>query len=263
MCFLIASPEGKIPKQKYLKRAEIDNSDGWGIAYKNTDKNSITIHKGINPGGWRKYLYATKGQPYILHFRFATSGDIDTKNCHPFVCNGIGVLAHNGIINIKLTDPSKSDTWHFTKELENDVRKNKLDISDKETIKFLEMYVGSSNKISIMQYNGNIIILNQQAGHWKKGIWYSKNPTHLGYISTKVSYKDYYSDYVFDDYEIEKAHMPLWDKPVNIYGSYKKCTICNLEFRTNDLFKIGMDYYCIGCYEDMFELNNKLNKELA
>lgn len=54
---------------------------------------------------------------HVIHFRYATHGEIDEENIHPHCVDDRYVLFHNGIINIPIVDSKMSDTWHFAKYL--------------------------------------------------------------------------------------------------------------------------------------------------
>lgn len=163
-----------------------NNPDGAGLAIARGGK--IEVIKGMFPkfeDFWKVYKQHEK-HSMILHFRLATHGAKDEANCHPWTLNeGDFALVHNGIISIKLTDATLSDTGNFCRlVLEPMLRHNK---PTKPALRYLiEQAVGSSNKILLINRAGQVTIFNESAGEWHKGAWFS----NTGYAH-KANYCDW------------------------------------------------------------------------
>lgn len=78
---------------------------GWGLAV--VDKNNINIEKEPIKASKSSYLKEKLSEPIITktalaHIRYATIGNIDYKNCHPYSitdnCDRRWTLIHNGTI---------------------------------------------------------------------------------------------------------------------------------------------------------------------
>ena len=134
-----------MPEPRLLKYWFQTHPDGFGLAFQNKDK--VTILKG---GMYQRQMFGIirtmrkltadrdiKDFTVILHFRQATDGSVEPKNCHPFpVTNNIKhlgglnvdtdcALAHNGIIfdyahyvgrNYVYNHSGKTDTQQFIED---------------------------------------------------------------------------------------------------------------------------------------------------
>ena len=98
MCLIIASPEGKVPTRGVIEQGWKDNSDGWGLMHSNGSE--IVINKGLNFDHLKPLLDNLNGSPYVLHYRWATHGNKNIDNCHPFQVTKQLYMAHNGVISI-------------------------------------------------------------------------------------------------------------------------------------------------------------------
>lgn len=140
MCIIIAKEKGKKYNEQELidaiEVAKIHNSDGAGFAFKKGNSETILISKGFlfYYEIMLERLAELDIQPedeLIVHLRYATSGNIDAENCHPFVVSSVPsilketeaevkepVLAHNGTFyEYSYTNSEDSDTIHFIREL--------------------------------------------------------------------------------------------------------------------------------------------------
>lgn len=139
MCIIIAKERGKKYNKKELESAieiaKIHNSDGAGFAFKRGNSDSIYLSKGylFYYGLMLNELDKLDIQPedeLIVHLRYATAGDVDAANCHPFVVSdnedmikqdeievNLPVMAHNGTFyEYSYTNDVNSDTVNFIKD---------------------------------------------------------------------------------------------------------------------------------------------------
>jgi hypothetical protein len=125
--------------------------------------------------------------PLILHFRWATHGEVNVENCHPFELKD-GALIHNGVISgmgtssySKYYTPPKgkaceaecddrSDTREFVEDYLADMGVSEL-LSAK---KLIEHTIGYSKLVTI-HHDGSVHIFNERSGHWRNGVWYSND----------------------------------------------------------------------------------------
>ena len=197
MCIAILKPKGKTIPTEHLKNSFDNNQDGGGVAYSKNGK--VHIIKGIFSK--KKFVktvrFAEKEADgaILIHCRIGTSGLKDENNCHPHVVNDECVLMHNGVLSISVPYNSKvSDTVIFINEylkpLENDFMKNEA------ITKLVEKAIGSNNKFVLLNNKGEYKIINEKAGVWENGVWYS-NSTY-SYQKYKPVTKNYcgYNDII-------------------------------------------------------------------
>ena len=188
MCLLILQKEEAKIKEKHLKNAYDNNSDGVGY--------SCIIGKKIVTKKFRKYKkfltnynydinsYGSKS-PFLLHFRLATHGtNKGTTNVHPFKVREGLMFAHNGIISDVDKDKELSDTQVFNRDILQNLPKSFL--IETALIKLIEGFIGTS-KLAFLNADGSYKILNEDLGSWDGGVWYSNN----SYEASKVYYGGY------------------------------------------------------------------------
>lgn len=179
MCVAIVQQAGKVLTPSALKRGWDYNDDGGGFAY--IENGKVQISKGFMRYEDFEKAYMSiannqgKKNPMLVHMRIGTSGKNDRDNTHPFRVRG-GAMIHNGIMFTPYGEAAgpnqcKSDTCVFAHTLHNilvkeDVKRAKSD---------LERAIGSGNKMAFLYDDGEYVILNDRAGFWDKGIWYSND----------------------------------------------------------------------------------------
>jgi hypothetical protein len=177
MCLAIYQPPGKSVPEEILDEAVRKNSDGWGIL---VWKDGVPhIAKSMDNKRFLPTAKAHAGERAILHCRIGTSGDKTIENVHPFAFFPAAnknetplYVAHNGILRVGVVDHSKNDTWHFARWLERIVAPYQT-LADPGYLKVLEELIGTTNKLLIGGENEFVSIINEGAGAWKDGIWYS------------------------------------------------------------------------------------------
>jgi len=122
MCVIAINKGSKITFQEF-EDMWLLNRDGLGMMYLNAEKQIIikkTIPKNIIE---LNYFYDQVYCPVfsdvtnteiIIHFRYATDGDINKQNCHPFKFsnkNGHFALMHNGVMPSKYRNYSTSEKY--------------------------------------------------------------------------------------------------------------------------------------------------------
>ncbi|MBK7105908.1 MAG: class II glutamine amidotransferase [Ignavibacteriae bacterium] len=174
MCIIILNTKEHLTKE-LLNECWQTNSDGAGIMYAIDGK--INIFKELKNFNTFYEYYSTlrkefKKTKIALHFRIATSGNIDLYNIHPFYVNENLAFMHNGIINILLQKKSKiSDTIAFNQKILKQLPQNFL--NNHALVELISRYAERS-KLLFMNNHGKYWIINEHLGHWdKKGNWYS------------------------------------------------------------------------------------------
>jgi hypothetical protein len=157
MCLIIVKPAGIDVSKQLIASALSYNPDGIGIMYH--DGKIPVIRRYLTNKTLHSELLALNDYQVAIHFRQATHGRVDMANCHPFeLPHSHGWLMHNGIISIRQSDKTKSDTWHFVQTIG-------------KRLQNLETIVGPSNKLVIMSKNGKIDIIGE--GVHYDGLWLS------------------------------------------------------------------------------------------
>ncbi len=173
MCLAIYKPAGAQVTEEHLRNGFANHSDGAGFAWAADGK--LHVVKGIfDVDEVVKQYELIKEYPCLIHFRKATHGKIDKTNCHPFLFNDNKLaLIHNGVLSIKCTIEGMSDTLHFVKlVLEPMVQRNNVPINDGALQYLLSTSIGS-DKMVIMDGDGNAYVINEDKGKWEGGCWYS------------------------------------------------------------------------------------------
>lgn len=178
MCIAIINALGTLDETTFHNCWE-SNPHGGGLAY--VDDGQVKILKEMDSVShlYRQYSDIRKYNklPMIIHFRVATSGDVDENNCHPFeVMPGL-VMAHNGIIEHVDTDPQTSDTRAFISQVLSKLPEDfLLNVGIRALIRG---FIDSSRLVFLNKY-GVYDIINEHMGHWDKQRlnWFS-NYTHL------------------------------------------------------------------------------------
>ncbi len=187
MCIAIYQPVGSaILSDSTLERCWDKNKDGAGYMF--VDSGKLVVRK---PFFKRKELisayqadFAAYGQtsPFVTHFRWRTHGIKDELNTHPhIICNGQVGMVHNGILPFDPPSQSKiSDTVWFCITVLAERQRSQL-LSQRFGAYLADMI--GYNKLILMGNNGRVSIVNEKAGVWDDGIWYS-NTGYKGWMPT-------------------------------------------------------------------------------
>lgn len=197
MCIAIVKTKDGIITDDILKTSFENNPDGGGFVW--TEGGTLYIIKGIfDIDTFIKTYHEIEGKAdgnILIHCRISTSGLVDEDNSHPHIVNDSTVLIHNGILNIPVPKESKkSDTVLFIEKYLKDLPSDF--VYNSSIMQLIEDRIGSNNKFCFLNTNGDYFILNESAGYWVQGVWYSntsyKPYTFKGYSN---KYYDSYTDY--------------------------------------------------------------------
>jgi gamma-glutamylaminecyclotransferase len=158
MCVIIIKNKGKhLPKEVAKTSARV-NPHGLGIIWLDTFE--VSFHES------KDYKVLDTTRPFICHFRYATIGEVNRANTHPFRCgsNKNEWLMMNGTID-KLGDAKRSDSRVLAESLGDIPRQNW-----KAT---LERY--NSRFVTINTRSRTYQIYNKDLWVQRDGIWYSKD----------------------------------------------------------------------------------------
>ncbi len=179
MCLIIASETGKLPADDILIRGHIANPDAWGVCWSLDGK--VEVVRGFRRKTMLAACHKAEGNPYLIHFRWATHGTRNVKNTHPFRLYGAGIdlyMAHNGILSIDTSgDKNKSDTHHFADILTSELTTAPEWYQDLTTFQEnIEDYIGVTNKVAFLDSSGAITICHRNMGfEYSPDIWMSNH----------------------------------------------------------------------------------------
>lgn len=196
MCIAIYHPhDAPLLSKEVLKRCAENNDDGMGIMWASPN-GTIQMYKTLEDF---ESFYAVVASvqllkyPFVLHFRLTTHGGTNIENTHPFfIPNTAGewAMCHNGVISAMPTAAGKSDTRFFADAL-GELKPGWLE--NPAAVAMVEDTLGKGNKVVMMNNKGDVVILNENAGVWDDGVWYS----NTGYRTSRWNWKSWQHD---DDY---------------------------------------------------------------
>ena len=174
MCVIVYKPKGVSIDEQNLEDCYASNPDGIGLMYQANGR--VVVRKGLTLPETTGMVASLEGD-VVLHFRLATSGDVDAANCHPFAITHdpdvLGsdarevraAIVHNGVMPKWVKQGSAwSDTARFvSKYLANIPRKTR----DKALQKASKTTGG---KFAMMSYTDV-----DMYGNWNEvdEVWYS------------------------------------------------------------------------------------------
>lgn len=183
MCLLTFIPPHVQPGVQALINGSYVNDDGHGFAV--VIGNRIVVKRGWNASKlaeeFARVRAAHPDGPAMFHSRFGTHGARDKGNVHPFELGGDSrtVIAHNGILPGKV-QPRNGDPRSDTRiAAEDHLPRAYGRLSTYRARKAVGRWITDANKIVILtvdrRYRGHSFIINESAGIWDGGIWYSNS----------------------------------------------------------------------------------------
>ena len=272
MCVIIHKPAGiEVPSINVLENCHNNNPHGIGMMFNDPSTNTVIIRKGFrNPQELLETIMQCEHElgicmtdvELVIHFRFATHGEISPNNCHPFptipieevLCNtnvscSCGI-AHNGIIDFVDDDPKLSDTMMFVVHYIAD-----MDFYDIYKARNLIEYAIGTDKFIALSGTGEVLKLGEWEERIIDGCFYS-NWSYITYTSG-YKFRRRNNDTVWDGEQRKHGRFGshygnqgvIFDAA---YGDDKRCDICSAE--SNDIYHYfdleGWDIeLCDNCYQ--------------
>ena len=259
MCIAILNTKGTTLKKQLLSNCWENNGDGAGILYID-NYNQLQTFKTLDSFDEFYENYISIKQTFgrrnmLLHFRISTHGTINEENCHPFIVDENVGFIHNGMISNVPDSVQYSDTNMLNRTL---LQKMKVGFEqDDDVLDFLMSLIGSGNKLVFLNKNNEWSIVNEGAGHWHLGCWFSNDSYKavndwydFGGVKKKkskgsrvgftpyYSYQDFYNDYDYNDGYGTAKNNYCTDCGINLYGeneiSRGTCDYCDRDSKKKE-----------------------------
>jgi hypothetical protein len=181
MCWIGFAPKDRsqIPGI-HLQRAHHRNDDAWGIMFAADGR----VHVSRDVSGHDGFREAWKAAPartsIACHFRYGTSGAMDSTMAHPFPIleDGDGVklaMMHNGVMSCVYSEGGLSDTAVFVRDVLQPQLEARPDLIELDGWRAaMGAILGEDNKLVFCRADGRFFFVNGYQGEWQKaGTWYS------------------------------------------------------------------------------------------
>lgn len=263
MCIAIVKKAGAVLTKDTLHNCYLNNKDGCGFAYVNTDvygEKRVRIKKSMDfETFYARYSKAVEQNPnstFLIHFRIATHGMIDKYNCHPFQINKEQAFIHNGIIPNMPNDGKgdhRSDTRIFKDRI---LRRLPSGWDTNPAVKYMIEAVIGASKLAVLNVDNTFSIFKEASGHWKDDIWYSNNSYTYKPYSVMKHMKGYL-DHI--DAQHERSRKEYKEKrEAKIFGLAEKvdsstfieCEWCSEYILKKTAKRMGMDGMEVICCDD-------------
>lgn len=237
MCIAILNTIDPIAEQTLINCYE-NNSDGNGLLW--SENGQLKTFKNFDLNEFLDKYYEirkTVKTPIAIHFRIATSGQIDLTNCHPFIVNKNLAFIHNGIIP-NLGNTHYSDTYLFNEYVLKTLQNNFL--YSRQIKEKISKEIGYS-KLVFLDSDARYTLINENLGHWHEDNWYSNDSYTYSSNNQFPTYDDdYFSSFYGED-------LPLYY--FSLDDEEKEYLFNLLDFgmippNDLDMFKLEYDYYC-------------------
>ena len=267
MCIAVVNPKAVTLKKQILQNCWDNNNDGAGILY--VKDNKVVAKKEMNDFNkfYAYYQEAKKsGNDIVLHFRIGTSGGVNEHNCHPFHVNDDTWFVHNGMLDVVVPHNSPiSDTQIFNNAFLKGLPKGFM--YNDTILDLIEYTIGSGNKFIFFNEHGHWRIVNEQAGSWDLGCWFSnksysysyKKPVYNNYgysyggyrPTNTIGFPKVYNDWD-DTYESDIKSTYKWDSDEK--ADQTMCESC-CELHDVDDMEVMQEFnnaiVCWDCFESM------------
>lgn len=158
MCLIIHNPKGKLIPSLFIDNALCTNPDGFGIFWHDTG----AVEYSMSDNHVATLLDTDR--PYTAHFRYATSGPVGLKQCHPFHIDDTYALMMNGTI-ARLVSKKQVDTERLCQLLAGLTEEKMLEVLRTHPCRF----------VLLNKQSGAAIVVNRDLWHKRNGVLYSKD----------------------------------------------------------------------------------------
>ena len=245
MCIIAVQPKGKKISRKTLQNCWDNNNDGAGLMY--SVNGEIIVKKELH--SFDKFMqYKNDADKHnvniVIHFRISTSGGVNLLNCHPFKVNNNLHFCHNGMLDIIVPKNSTiNDTQIYNNTILRNLPKNWQ--RNNAIIQLVEQSIGNRNKFVLLDEVGMFYIINEGAGNWDSGCWYSN--TSYQYSYSNVITSNYYTKVKATKIYSYWDELEAWDKETPKIDN--QCSGCRMSKNVEDIVysKYWDAYLCEEC----------------
>ena len=111
MCVIVTAVPDAMPEPEDILAMSETNHDGGGVSW--WDGERLRVFKNVDPLKVVGFIFSHWAQlrdaPCLIHYRLATHGAVEPRNCHPFHTER-GYIAHNGVAHDYTVGPHASDS---------------------------------------------------------------------------------------------------------------------------------------------------------
>jgi len=180
MCIIVYNRDGKALDKKAMQVAFENNPHGYGIMWYDEGRvKTLRRHGNTFEQLW-KTLEKFEGVSYALHLRWRTRGADGLQQCHPHrVTNKEKgdaediFLMHNGTLGQFVSHASLSDTKMFARKMRLLMASGEKGFN--RALAEMNRHIEASfvNRLLFMDSTGEVTFVNEDAGVWEDGVWYS------------------------------------------------------------------------------------------
>jgi len=181
MCLIVYDKHesGKPMPFEIVQKGMEQNPNLSGYAFSSAD-NRLVVRRPFKDAKklyarYKKDVEENPNRPFILHFRQATHGKVDTVNTQPLKISKDLIMAHNGILDMGcLPTEEISDSVTFARALAAN------GFTDLDTLKDKKFLLIRSSRLIFMDAEGKVLFVNEQGGSWDDERWFStRNPANI------------------------------------------------------------------------------------
>lgn len=177
MCVIIHKPEDALLGEDILRMCWNANNNGAGFMY--ATNNELIVKRGyMKFKNFYKSYKSVEDKNMVIHFRWASCGEVSATACHPFKLSQNVAMVHNGHVNIPYCmEEKESDSLWLVKNIFKKFPENFID--RQEYIKIISMAVKGSVLV-FMNNTGKIVKIGEygslgDVGIYVNGCWFSNN----------------------------------------------------------------------------------------
>lgn len=255
MCIAILNKPKTPLTKKVLRTCWDNNYHGAGMMY--VDKGELKVFKELKDfnifyAEYIKQREKHKSSYFVLHFRISTHGRINETNCHPFLVTPFQGFVHNGIIYNAPKSDEFSDTYMFNKVILQEMP----DTWENNSVmcELIQHYIGSGSKLVILNADNSWKIINEKAGVWDNGNWFSnstyKESKYVNYGGRWYDKDDFKSGFYYHNSKGSPSQSVIqFDKHKKHEKLVSNCSFCNQPFSPY-VYSLK-NYCCNDCKSDL------------
>lgn len=176
MCLILARPRGVAVPEALLASACAFNPHGFGLMHLTADGARIHRRRQSDVEAVLERVRSCGEEPFVLHFRYRTSGPVDLMNTHPIPVGARFQLFHNGTVRPDEEDrDSRSDTTTLAEHYLSPILERRPELVRSRRLHDLVLaWLGPGHRLVLVdQVELCWHIINEEAGFDLGGLWLS------------------------------------------------------------------------------------------